>query len=193
MRLRRCFGASHQPIRSWPYVKPRRTFQFAKRISIRDGAWIGAGVPFGDHSESQIALLALLILANCSRRGISKEYFVRFFRCGLGTRKAGDGFVTMKTDRDSDDSFRRTGRRRIWRVVGIAALVLTVILGAVRAAMPQLVRTYVNRTLDRNQLYSGKIGAVRIHLIRGAYSIEDISISKRTGNVQVPFLRGQTR
>jgi hypothetical protein len=53
--------------------------------------------------------------------------------------------------------------------------------------MPWAVRDYVNRTLDRNQLYSGKIGPVEVHLWRGAYSIKDVQISKTTGNVPVPF------
>ncbi len=53
--------------------------------------------------------------------------------------------------------------------------------------MPWAVRDYVNRTLDRNQLYSGKIGPVKIHLWRGAYSIQDVHISKTTGNVPVPL------
>src|SRR5262245_30213144 len=43
-------------------------------------------------------------------------------------------------------------------------------LGAIaRAIMPWGVRDYVNRTLDRSPLYSGKIGKVEIHLWRGAY------------------------
>src|SRR5262249_49166082 len=46
---------------------------------------------------------------------------------------------------------------------------------------------YVNRTLDRNSVYSGKIGDVQVHLWRGAYSIHDIRLSKTTGNVPVPF------
>jgi len=45
----------------------------------------------------------------------------------------------------------------------------------------------VNRTLDRNPLYDGRIDQVQIHLWRGAYSIEGIRISKTTGNVPVPF------
>jgi len=49
------------------------------------------------------------------------------------------------------------------------------------------VRDYVNRTLDRNPLYSGKIGPVRIHLWRGAYSIDEVRISKTSGNVPVPL------
>jgi len=53
--------------------------------------------------------------------------------------------------------------------------------------LPGFVRDYVNRTLDRNPLYAGTIGEVQIHLWRGAYSIQEIKISKTTGNVPVPF------
>ncbi|MEO6184248.1 MAG: DUF748 domain-containing protein [Verrucomicrobiota bacterium] len=53
--------------------------------------------------------------------------------------------------------------------------------------LPWVVRDYVNRTLDRSHLYSGKIGKLQINLWRGAYSIQDVSISKTTGNVPVPF------
>ena len=65
--------------------------------------------------------------------------------------------------------------------------VLAVTLGVARAVLPRFVRDYVNRTLDKNQLYSGRIGQVDIHLWRGAYGIQDIRISKTTGNVPVPF------
>ena len=57
--------------------------------------------------------------------------------------------------------------------------------------MPWAVRNYVNRTLDRNQLYSGRIGPVDVHLWRGAYSLQDVRISKTTGNVPVPFFRAK--
>jgi hypothetical protein len=62
---------------------------------------------------------------------------------------------------------------------------------AIRAAMPWAVRDYVNRTLDRNQLYQGRIGPVTIHLWRGAYSIHDIEISKTTASVPVPFFKAR--
>lgn len=52
---------------------------------------------------------------------------------------------------------------------------------------PHFVRDYVNRTLDKNQNYGGTIGDVSIHLWRGAYSIEDIQISKKSGNTLAPF------
>jgi hypothetical protein len=77
---------------------------------------------------------------------------------------------------------RRRGRK--W-LIALAILILLGVAG--RAALPWAVRNYVNRTLDRNPLYSGTIGPVQIHLWRGAYSIRDVSISKTTGNVPVPL------
>ena len=77
---------------------------------------------------------------------------------------------------------------RIGRAFAFTVTVLLVVLGIARAALPGFVREYVNRTLDRNQGYAGTIGAVQLHLWRGAYSIHDVRISKRTGNVPVPFL-----
>jgi hypothetical protein len=74
-----------------------------------------------------------------------------------------------------------------WRKIIPTLLVLVVILALARALMPWAVRDYVNRTLDRNPLYSGRIGRVTFHLWRGAYSIDDVNISKTTGNVPVPF------
>lgn len=92
-----------------------------------------------------------------------------------------------KRHRTRSDSHSGRHRRRGWRTAAIIFITLAVLLGIGRAVLPWFVRDYVNRTLDRNQLYSGKIGDVRIQLFRGAYSIEDISISKTTGNVPVPF------
>lgn len=71
--------------------------------------------------------------------------------------------------------------------MGIAVLVFALLLGGLRLFLPALIRNYVNRTLDRNLLYAGRIGAVEVHLLRGAYSIRDIQITKRTGIVPVPF------
>ena len=85
------------------------------------------------------------------------------------------------------DEYKRPRKHRFWRTLGIVVLVIAVIGGVGRALMPWAVRKYVNRTLDKNVLYSGKIGPVEIHLIRGAYSIRDVQISKTTGNIPVPF------
>ena len=82
---------------------------------------------------------------------------------------------------------RARKRRKGWRRFFLVLLILGVILLIGRAIMPWGVRKYVNRTLDRNELYEGRIGQVQIHLWRGAYSIHEIRINKRTGNVPVPF------
>jgi hypothetical protein len=90
-------------------------------------------------------------------------------------------------DRVTSVETKRRRRLRVVRGLGIAVLFLIVVLGIGRAMMPWLVRDYVNRTLDRNPLYEGKIGDVSIHLWRGAYSIDEVRINKTTGNVPVPF------
>jgi hypothetical protein len=81
----------------------------------------------------------------------------------------------------------RRKRPRLWWRLGLVLLTLVLVLGVGRALLPRVVREYVHRTLDLNPLYDGNIGKVRIHLWRGAYSIEDVRIHKTTGNVPVPF------
>lgn len=78
-------------------------------------------------------------------------------------------------------------RHRGWRRLGWVLVVLVVLLGIGRAILPWAVRKYVNRTLDRSLLYTGKIGPVEIHLWRGAYSIRDVRLDKSGGQVPVPF------
>src|SRR5882724_7948764 len=79
-------------------------------------------------------------------------------------------------------------RRHWWRRVGVTLLVIVMLIGTARLLLPSQVRRYVNRTLDRNLLYEGRIGKVEIQVLRGAYSIRDVQISQRTGNVPVPLL-----
>ncbi len=78
-----------------------------------------------------------------------------------------------------------------WRKLGILVLVLAAIGAVGRAMLPNFVRAYVNRTLNRSLLYAGKIGEVQIHLWRGAYSIFDVRLSKKTGDVPVPLFAAQ--
>lgn len=77
--------------------------------------------------------------------------------------------------------------RRFWRKSAILLCIVAVAIIVARLFLPSFVRDYVNRTLERSQLYSGKIGEVKIHLWRGAYSIDDVRISKTTGDVPVPL------
>lgn len=89
----------------------------------------------------------------------------------------------------ADRSPPKPRRRR--HIIVFVLLVLAVLLGIGRLMLPWLVRNYVNRTLDRNQAYAGTIGDVDVHLWRGAYSIDDVHISKRMGNVPVPFFQAE--
>ena len=83
-------------------------------------------------------------------------------------------------------------KRRHWvRGIGFVLLVVIALITAARLVLPSELRKYVNRTLDRNQLYEGRIGDVQVHLLRGAYSIHDVKISQRTGNVPVPLLAAE--
>jgi hypothetical protein len=102
-------------------------------------------------------------------------------------RKADDSSASQPASHAEAPASKPRKRGRLWRRLGVIVLILIVVLGVARAMMPWAVRDYVNRTLDRNPLYDGEVGEVGIHLWRGAYSIDDVRISKTTGNVPVPF------
>jgi hypothetical protein len=100
------------------------------------------------------------------------------------------GLFRRKRDRatTTNSEARPTKRRKAGRKVLLGIVLLLIAAGVTaRLMMPSFVRDYVNRTLDQNPLYSGKIGPVEIHLWRGAYSIQDIRINKTTGNAPVPL------
>jgi hypothetical protein len=75
------------------------------------------------------------------------------------------------------------------RKVLVSLLVVVAILLAVRLAMPYAVKDYVNRKLAALDSYEGHVGDIDIHLWRGAYSIDDIEISKKGAKRPVPFFR----
>lgn len=77
--------------------------------------------------------------------------------------------------------------RRFSRLQLQLLLVLVALLVALRLALPWIVQSYVNRTLDEMPEYDGRIGDVDIHLWRGAYSIQNVDIVKTDGDVPVPF------
>jgi len=81
----------------------------------------------------------------------------------------------------------RKKRRRWRRIGGVGLLVIIALLVIGRLMLPWALRSYVNRTLDQNPLYDGKIGDIDVHLWRGAYSIQDVRLVKTTGNVPVPL------
>ncbi len=95
--------------------------------------------------------------------------------------------VTAQDGGSTRKSSQRPRRHWFWKGLALTLLLLAIVAGIVRIMLPTYARDYVNRTLDRSQLYFGKIGDLNIHLWRGAYSIHDVSISKRTGSVPVPL------
>jgi Domain of Unknown Function (DUF748) len=81
----------------------------------------------------------------------------------------------------------RLGRIILWIFAAIVALAI-----CARPMLPWAVRWYVDRTLNHNLIYEGRVGDVSLHLWRGAYSISNIRIFKRTGDVPEPLLSLKT-
>lgn len=73
-------------------------------------------------------------------------------------------------------------RRSLW-IIGTVAVVLI----AARIALPYVVLDYLNGRLSRMGSYSGHIADIDIHLWRGAYSIDRLTIKKVDGKVPVPL------
>jgi uncharacterized protein YhdP len=69
---------------------------------------------------------------------------------------------------------------------GLALLVL--ILIALRMALPDWIRDYLNEELDQMGDYHGRIADVDVALWAGAYSLNDVRIVKRTEEIPVPFM-----
>ena len=74
-------------------------------------------------------------------------------------------------------------RNRILLVLGI----VVVLAVAVRAALPFMVRDYMNRKLASLESYQGSVADVDIALWRGAYGLDGVQIVKREGSHQTPF------
>jgi uncharacterized protein YhdP len=65
--------------------------------------------------------------------------------------------------------------------------IIVVLAVAVRAALPYVVRDYMNRKLAALESYQGSVEDVDIHLWRGAYGLDGLQIVKREGRNQTPF------
>lgn len=64
---------------------------------------------------------------------------------------------------------------------------VVVILIGIRLALPDVVKHYVNKELQKSPAYAGSVGSIGIELWRGAYQIRNISIYKRNGKIREPF------
>lgn len=79
-----------------------------------------------------------------------------------------------------------TSRRARMAWSGLALLVL-VLIGA-RLALPGWVRDYLNHRIDRMGNYHGHIADVDLALWAGAYSLNDVRVTKVSEDIPVPFL-----
>lgn len=70
-------------------------------------------------------------------------------------------------------------------MIAVAALIVVVV--AIRAALPTVIRDYVNDQLQALEGYDGHIDDVDLSLIRGAYGIDNIVIVKTGSGQPVPF------
>lgn len=77
------------------------------------------------------------------------------------------------------------------RAVLPVLVVLIALLVAARVALPWWLQRYVNRTIDQSPDYDGRVGEVEVHLLRGAYSINDLKIVKTKNAAPVPFFAGK--
>lgn len=67
-------------------------------------------------------------------------------------------------------------------------IALVVLLIIARLLLPYFVLRYVNKTLADMDGYTGHVEDIDIHLIRGAYQIDDLRIRKVAGKIKEPFI-----
>ncbi len=73
----------------------------------------------------------------------------------------------------------------------IAIVVVVALLVAVRAALPSLVRDFLNDKLQALEGYDGHVEDVDLALWRGAYGIDDIEIVRTGASQRTPFFKGE--
>ncbi len=68
---------------------------------------------------------------------------------------------------------------------------LACLLVVVRLSLPFAAQWYINDVLDEGEEFTGSVGDVDLMLWRGAYSLDDVVILKRTGEVEQPFFEAK--
>jgi hypothetical protein len=98
----------------------------------------------------------------------------------------------MQQEHKPAGGFRRwlPGRGR-WRWLGVGAVILVVLLVILRLALPALLRDAVNRRLARIPDYTGHVADIEVGLLRGAYALNGIEITKRAGGIKEPFFKAR--
>lgn len=75
-------------------------------------------------------------------------------------------------------------RRKTAVILGSTLIVVFL----VRLILPTVVERFVNARLSESEDYNGSVGDVDISLITGSYSVDDVEITKRDGDIPVPLL-----
>lgn len=70
----------------------------------------------------------------------------------------------------------------------IIIISILVVLIAARIALPSIVKSYVNKTLNNLEGYNGSVEDIDIHFYRGAYAIKGLEIVQTTDSIPVPFV-----
>jgi len=84
--------------------------------------------------------------------------------------------------------FQRTRIAMKYRRVGIAFLVLLSAAAVVRAALPGIVKYYVNDELADMQKFTGRVDDVDLSLWAGRYGLDRLELYRRNGLIPEPFL-----
>lgn len=74
-------------------------------------------------------------------------------------------------------------KRRYWILLAVVVLLI-----GVRLVLPTVVKNYVNKTLAGLEGYTGSVHDIDLHLYRGAYTIDSLTIEKLEGDNPVPFV-----
>lgn len=75
-------------------------------------------------------------------------------------------------------------RSRAW--IAVLAVIIAALI--FRIMLPHIILNYVNRTLNEMEGYSGSVEDIDVHLWRGAYAIEGLTLEKTDGKIPVPFI-----
>lgn len=82
----------------------------------------------------------------------------------------------------------KTAAKMSWRRKTVLAIcLLAIVLVGIRLALPYLVKDYVNQKLQQMDSYVGHVEHVHMALWRGAYTISDIVIEKKSAQGNEPF------
>lgn len=71
-------------------------------------------------------------------------------------------------------------------LVGLALLLIVA-----RLALPFVLARYVNERLETLRGFDGSVGAIRVNLLKGAYTVYDLRLAKTGGKIPIPFLAAE--